>query len=527
MLSISGMTLMPLIRLSPLLALVAFSWTTSLASAQDTAVVQRLMQHGQMPRDDARALLRKIDAQMEANAEAGGDRYDDLRQQTNTALFGAQAGPGQGRAEYDQRLAQVFDRLRSGLDLATLQVYFRRRSNASVLCANEWGVTMGECDALIAAATLTRTALPYLAPDDGRELESTLRGSRVNRRLAHEIAEKLHATMLGVPQSLRNDADGRIMLQLLQACPGGSSDREAQIRSWHVGPTEGMAQCIAGAMTRHGGADTAARLFGMSPRAARAFVEYGARSNPTPAVAVNTPPVEPPRNTTPRVTPPRNTGSPQVTQMSSAQALRNQGAAFARGGLYPNAAASYQAALEAEPRHAATLVALGGVKLAMRDFAGAVACYQQAVQIEGTNDTYYVALGRALAQSNQREAAIAALQHAMEINYDNMQAREGLRALEGDAPPPPLPEIPERQQIQATMGPLRGAVQGCAPAFTGRVDFALTITGDTGEVLEVAATGEMTEDERYCMESVVQSARFPRFIRDTLEISYPIALRGR
>ncbi len=389
---------------------------------------------------------------------------------------------------------------------------------------------MGECDALIAAATLTRTALPYLAPDDGRALEATLRGSRVNRRLAREIAEKLHATMLGVPQSLRNDADGRIMLQLLQACPGGSSDREAQIRSWHVGPTEGMAQCVAGAMTRHGGADTAARLFGMSPRAARAFIEYGVRSNPTPAVATNTAPPQndPPRNTTPpRADPPRNTRTPQVTQMSSAQALRNQGAAFARGGLYPNAVASYQAALEAEPGNAPTLVALGGVKLAMRDFTGAIAAYQEAVQIDGNNDAYFVALGRALAQSNQREPAIAALQRAMEINYDNMDARHGLRALEGDAPPPPLPEVPERQQIQATMGPVRGAVQGCAPAFTGRVDFALTITGDTGEVLEVAATGEMTEDERYCMESVVQSARFPRFTRDTLEISYPIALRGR
>ena len=104
------------------LALLALSPLS--ASAQDGGVVQRLMAQGKMPQGDARALVRKIDAKMEANAREGGDQYDNLRQATNRALFGAQAGPGANRGEYEQRLQQVMQRLRAGLDLQTLQVYF-------------------------------------------------------------------------------------------------------------------------------------------------------------------------------------------------------------------------------------------------------------------------------------------------------------------------------------------------------------------------------------------------------------------
>lgn len=512
-------------RILTLLSALALVAVSTSASAQDAAVVQRLVEQGQMPREVARAVVSRVNSTMEANAQRGGETYDDLRQKVNRALFGASAGPGQGRAEYEQRLGQVLARMRAGLDLPTLQVLFAGGRNASVRCAHQWGLSMGECDGLIAAATLTPVSLPYLEPDDGRELQSTLRRARVRARQAREISSKLREAMLGVPRSLSNDADGRIRLELLAECPGGASQREAQIRAWHVGPTEGMAQCIAVGLARRGGPATAARLFDMSERAATAFVEWGVESSGAQVQANNT--VANNTVAPPRVNPPRQTGpqrTPQVVQMTDVQALRNQGAAFARAGRMPNALTAYQAAVQQDPNHAPTLAALGAVQLALGDRAGAVASYEAAVALDQTNANIFVGLGRGLAANSQNDQAIAALQQAMRIDYDNYDARMGLRALGGEAPLPPLPDTPARDAILSTMQPLQGAVQGCAPQFSGRVAFRITVIGETGEVLEISSEGEMSEDEKYCMESVVQSARFPRFNNETLNITYPFVL---
>ncbi|MEM7607109.1 MAG: tetratricopeptide repeat protein [Myxococcota bacterium] len=509
-----------------LLSLSLVLVTAAGAGAQDVAVVQRLVEQGSMPRDVARRLVRTIDAALEANAAGGGDSYDDLRQKVNQAIFGASAGPGDGPAEYQQRLAQVLERMRSGMDLAVLTQLFAPGRNAAVLCANRYGVTMGECDALLAAASLTPAALPYLAPDDGAALQGVLRRARVRRRTAREIATKLREAMLGVPRSLQNNADGRLMLQLLAACPGGSSDRESQIRAWHIGPTEGMAECIAGAVATRGGAEVAARLFSMSPRAAEAFLQWGAPQAPPPpnnnVVANNT------ANNTTANNRRRNgrgrRGGPQVTEMSAADALRNQGAAFARAGRLENALAAYEAAIQSDPNHAATHAALGRVKVAMGDSVGAINAYQASLAINAQDANVLVGLARAYVANRQNDAAVASLQQAMRVDYNNMAAREGLRALGGEAPAPPLPETPARDAILATMQPLRGALIGCAPQFSGQVSFRIAVLGATGEVSEVGAQGEMSEDERYCMESVVQSARFPRFTNETLSITYPFRL---
>ena len=508
-------------RFLTLLSAFALTVVSTSASAQDSAVVQRLVEQGQMSRDTARGVVRGVNGIMAANAQRGGDAYDDLRQKVNRSLFGASAGPGQGRAEYEQRLGQVLARMRAGLDLPTLQVLFAGGRNSSVRCAHQWGITMGECDGLIAAATLTPVALPYLAPDDGRQLQSTLRSARVRSRLAREIATKLRAAMLGVPRSLANNADGRIRLQLLAECPGGANQREAQIRAWHIGPTEGMAQCIAVGLARRGGPATAVRLFDMSERAATAFVEWGVESSGAQIQAANTV-VAPPVRTPPRRTGPQRT--PQVVQMTDVQALRNQGAAFARAGRMPNALTAYQAAVQQDPTDAPTLAALGAVQLALGDRAGAVASYEASVANDETNANVLVGFGRALAASGQNDRAIAALQQAMRLDYDNQDARMGLRALGGEAPLPPLPETPSRDAILSTMQPLQGAVQGCAPQFAGRVAFRITVVGATGEVLEISSEGEMSEDEKYCMESVVQSARFPRFTNENLNVTYPFVL---
>ena len=65
---------------------------------------------------------------------------------------------------------------------------------------------------------------------------------------------------------------------------------------------------------------------------------------------------------------------------------------------------------------------------------------------------------------------------------------------------------------------------GCDPQFNGRVVFQITVIGETGEVLDISSEGEMSQDAGYCMESVVQSARFPRFTNETLNVTYPFQL---
>lgn len=520
-------SLLSLLASLPLLTLFTLSQPAT-ANAQDAGVVQRLMTQGKMPQPAARALIRKIDARMAENASRGGESYDNLRQATNRALFGAQAGPGSSRAEYNQRLQQVMQRLRSGLDLATLQVYFSGGRNAAVMCAHRWGVTIGECDALIAAATLTPTALPYLPPDDGQALQQQLREARVNRRLAREIASKVGETMLGVPGVLTNDSRGRTLVALLDACPGGTSDREQQIRSWHVGPAPGLVHCIAGALHARGGAAAAQEAFGLSPRAARALIEWGEPAAATVAVA---PPPPPPNTNNNRNANNGNNGrSPQVTASTDVQTLRRQGASLMRARQYPAAVQAYQAAAQADPTHAPTFAALGAAHMAARNPAGAIPALRKATELAPQNDAYLVGLARALVQNRQNDQAIAALQAAVRIDYNNMEAREGLRALGGEVPDPPLPEHPSRDQIIASMRPLKAGLAGCAPMFGGHVAFHVTIQGETGNVsaarLEESRGGELDEDTTACMVSVIQSARFPRFTRETFEISYPYEIEA-
>ncbi len=498
------------------IALGATLFAPSIGQAQDAAVVQRLVQNGQMPRNAARSLVNTVNRTLATEAGRDGEGFDsDLRRKTHEAIFGSGPPP---RNEYRARLQATLDRLNNGLNVELLTALFAARRNAAVMCAHRYGVTIGECDALIAGATLTPSALPYLAPDDGAELLRALRGNRVRTRTAREIVTKLRETMLGVPRNLSRDARGRGLIRLLEQCPGGTDDRETQIRGWHVGPTPGLAQCIAGAVSRNGGAEAAAQLFGMRPQTAQAFVQWGAPAAPPP-VAVNPPP-------TMRQPPPRNPRGPQVNSVSAPEALRQQARAQFRLRNYQAALSAYEAAANLDGNHAGTWAGIGATRMAMNNHSGAIEAYQRAVSINENNAGYFVALGRAFARNNQNEGAVAALQQAMRIDPQNQAAREGLRALGGEPPAPPLPESPPRSAILATMQPLQGAVQGCAPSFAGQVSFRITIRGETGEVTNVTSQGASNENDAACMESVLQSARFPRFTRAELSISYPFRLSG-
>ena len=507
-----------LVILASVLGLSLLASSPRPAHAQDAEVVNRLMQYGRMEQRDARALANKISAVLAEDAASGGDSYNPLRQAVNRAVFGPNAGPGASRPEYDQRLAQVLSRMRGGLDAAIMTAIFPDGRNAAALCANNFGVTMGECDALISAASLEAATLPYMPPDDGASLGRALRQARVSRHTAQEIVEKLREIMLGVPRILTRDDRGRGLLALLALCPGGTPDREAQIRAWHVGPTEGMARCLAGQVASHG-ASSGELLFGMSGPAVEAWLSWGA-----PGVSANpTQPVNPTPPVNPRVAPPRPT--PALRGGAAAETLREQARSFFRAQRYPQAAAAYEAAATIQPNHAGTQAGLGACRLAMGDAAGAAQAYGQAVRLAPDNGSFRVAEARALVAAGDRDGAISALQQALQADPNNTAAQQGLEALGGRPLPPPLPETPPREAIVGVMQSLTGALRGCAPDFDGVATFHLTITGENGNVTEAALEGDGADtDEGQCMAGVVQSAHFPRFTRDSISINYPFQL---
>ena len=128
---------------------LALAALTSSVQAQDRAVMDRLVEHGRMDARTARALVRAVSQTLRENADAPNDRYDRIRQAVGRSMFD---GPGRTREEYMQRLEQVKERMRSGLDAGLLEALFPSRPNSAVLCANDFSVTVTDCDSLIAAA---------------------------------------------------------------------------------------------------------------------------------------------------------------------------------------------------------------------------------------------------------------------------------------------------------------------------------------------------------------------------------------
>ncbi len=399
--------------LSALVAgIVIFFGPSPLAHAQARAVQSRLEEFGRMPTRDARHLVREISNELRANAREGGDRYDRIRTSVGRAILD---GPGSNREEYEQRLGQVLTRMQRGLDEQLLEALFQNRPNAAVLCATDFEVTILECDALIAAASRSRSPLPFTPADDGSALKTALREASVNRRQANEIADKLGEAMLGVPRILTRDQRGRGLLRLLESCPGGLSSREAQVRAWHVGPTVGMARCIATVLARRSTAsaarDRAQQFFGMSALAAQAFIGWGV---PNAASGGNA------SSSAAAATPPPRRAAPSATELLS------QARAHFRAGRFRESAMAYQQVTRMDPTNSGAFAGLGSALLRGRQTRPAVGAYRQAVQLQPGNPNYHAFLGEALAASGDHDGAVAEYQAALAIQPNNFIASQGL-----------------------------------------------------------------------------------------------------
>ncbi len=384
----------------------------SSALAQDRAVLERLQRYGRMPPPEASRLVRQVGSTLSENAGRGGLEYDRLRQSVGRSMFD---GPGDTREEYEARLEQVLARLRDGLTEQNLEALFAPRANAAVLCANDFPVTIADCDALVAAASREEAMLPFTPPDDGAALSSALRRGGA-RREATPVARKLRAAMLGVPRTLSRDERGRLLLGLLESCPGGLTNREAQVRAWHVGPTEGMARCLvrAAATGRRGGATAVERLgaaFELTSSEADAVLRWaapGVRAAPSPPPGLST------------------------------SSLLDQGRAAFRAQRFSEAAGLYQQATTIDPTNPRGFAGLGSALLSASDPSGAVRAYESAILLAPGNAGYHAMLGRARAELGQTTEARSAFQRALAIQPGQSLATQGLRDL-GRAPPRPAP----------------------------------------------------------------------------------------
>ncbi|MEM1414114.1 MAG: tetratricopeptide repeat protein [Myxococcota bacterium] len=516
---------------------LSFPLLPGVVAAQDADVVGLLRDHGRMGRNDAVATVEAVDEVMKRNAAEGGDGFDALRRKTHRALFGDDPVT-------PRNLPAVLERLEAGLDVATLQVFFARGRHDVVLCAANFALRTQQCDSLIAAATETRMGSPFPRPDNGAGFERSLRRANVDRTAAASIVERARTVTTGVPAVVTRDDRGRAILRMLAACPGGTEGRLAQFRQWNLGPTATLMQCVARDIVAHGRIGEAEAVFALTEEQALAFLSWGApreadalmaevRGRPAPgaggAPAEGTASAEPGEGAEPAATTPPPVTQPEVTgggnTEMSAESLRSLGRAQFRAGNYADARTLYQQASEREPEHAGTWAAIGNASSQLRDYAVAAEAFAKAVAIEGDNVDFRISLGRAQADNGDTEEAIATLVAALGVDPYNRIAREGIRALGGEPPPPPLPQLPERHQIVATMSPLRDALRDCSPTFRGPITFQVIIEGPTGSVMFSRGDAEqISEEEGQCMDGVVQGAQFPRFQQETLEIYYPYEL---
>jgi tetratricopeptide (TPR) repeat protein len=538
------------------------------AQAQNRRVVSRLVEYGQMSRSQAVRLVRHVSKVLAKDASKGGKNYNRIRKAVNRAVFGDQSGPGETRAKYFTRLDRVLSAMHSGLDLRMLEELFQAGENASVLCANDFDLTVGQCDALIAAATKQQSALPYTPPDDGKALRRELGQAGVSKRTSATIAEHFRETMLDVPGNLTQNERGRGLLSLLKACPGGLDSRESQVRAWHVGPTPGLTQCMVQTLIKRGGEQRAQQAlrnwFGMPSSAAQAAVEWAAsESSPAPAVAnrgagaASTQSSRAPATPQPRGRGQRAAQGSAQSGQGAAEQLREKARKHYRAKNYRKALQAYRNATQLEPGYAGSYSGMGACQLALGNPQKAVRAYQHAVQLAPNHAGYRAALGRALSEAGDRSGAIQALRAALRIDPNHRSARQGLAALGGSTrqqagrhrparrggraanrrppqrnaqtaarPSNSLPRTPSRDAIIHAMRPMEQAVRGCAPNHEGTVAFQLKIRGDTGEVTSVSIDGGKLAgtDEGECMKGVVRSASFPKFTKPELEIRYPYKL---
>jgi hypothetical protein len=89
-------------------------------------------------------------------------------------------------------------------------------------------------------------------------------------------------------------------------------------------------------------------------------------------------------------------------------------------------------------------------------------------------------------------------------------------------PSPALPNKPTRAQVIASMRKVTPAVDKCFGSTHGKATVTFSVIGKTGRVVGARVTGKAGKVGS-CIARSVRLARFPKFAKTRLEISYPFA----
>lgn len=375
-----------------------------MVEAQDKRVVARVAQFGRVSEADAARIVGQLNRGLADNANRGGVKYDRVRERVGRTMWN---NPGRTKAEYKERLDQVFARLRAGADPQVVQALFTSEPASAMNCVTDFPLTMSACDALIAASTGQRAALAYVPPDNGSALVTELVNSGAPKKTAQDSVRALSDLMLGVPRNVLNDPRGEDIAKLMAACPGALSSRESQIRAFHMGPTVGMARCIAGELAKRGStAAFATQLILLVDKPeAGAFLAWGAPSVMSVVLA-------------------SSAGGVSVENVLKTARAHYQAGRFAQ------AAAVYGQAVRMEPTSSRALAGLGSARLRLNDAAGAVTALNAALRSNPKNANLYTLLGQAFAAAGSVDNAMAAYRRALQADPKHAYAKAALTELQ-------------------------------------------------------------------------------------------------
>ncbi len=115
---------------------------------------------------------------------------------------------------------------------------------------------------------------------------------------------------------------------------------------------------------------------------------------------------------------------------ASFDAIREEARVAFQASRWQEAAAAYERAVAANPRHAGSWAGLGAARSQMGDLRGAVAAYNKAIELSPSTSGFHAALGRVLRQANDRDGAVRAYRRALELNPDNGAAAQALEELQ-------------------------------------------------------------------------------------------------
>ncbi len=369
--------------------MVGGAWTGT-ASAQNDRIVARLAHFGQMQTSHAQDLRARVTLALQRNA-ATGKGYDSIRKRVGQRLFG---GPGSSRAEYNYRLDQVRRRLHAGLDEPMLEVLIVPGRNPARQCTAELGLSLTDCDILVAAASKRKVLVPYVPADNGDAALASMRASGVKPRYAKRIVGAIEKVMVNAPASLGQGVRHQQFASLLRGCPGALPSWPAQVRAWNLGPTEGMVRCIGIQVARTSGdpSTLAKNLFALRRSEARALVQWATGGGEDPGEV----------------------------------AIAN-GKRFLSAHDWDKAAAAFDEATQIDPSNGDAWMGRGIALMELGKTAQAIQALNSALRIRPDDAELHARVGDAHASAGEPEEALGAYKQALALHPKNKRARAGVK----------------------------------------------------------------------------------------------------